>query len=171
MGRRLGRRRKRIIVTGGANGRRAFVPYEVGTVEVSQHAQAPEVSRITEQEARALIEKIVWPNGPKCPACGNEGHGSAYDLGGFREGRRKCKRCYTQFTTTSGTTMASTKLRMKDWVRAIDALAMNPDLRECEFVRILGGVGYKSAGIIRKRLLVDEPLLRRYRQYMERARA
>lgn len=172
MGRRLGRRRKRIVVTSGANGRRAFVPYEAATLDKgAAFARAPSIDGITEQEARALMEKIIWPNGPKCTKCGNEGHGTSYDLGTRREGLRKCKRCEAHYSITTGTPMEYTKLRLKDWVLALDALAKNPDARECEFVRLVGTVGYKSAGIIRKRIQQDAKLLDRYRRYMERARA
>ncbi|HKH33535.1 MAG TPA: transposase, partial [Beijerinckiaceae bacterium] len=30
-----------------------------------------EVSKLTEEEARATYERIRWPNGPVCPHCGN----------------------------------------------------------------------------------------------------
>ena len=37
------------------------------------------VSEFTEEEARAYIEKIRWPNGPVCPHCE---HDKAYEMNG-----------------------------------------------------------------------------------------
>lgn len=164
MGRRLGRRRKRTIVIGGVSNRRAYMPYAVQEVAAAT-VQVPAIDKITEQEARALLEKIVWPNGPRCD-CGNAGYGEFYDRNCVRVGAKICKRCKSDVSVRTGTAMAYTKLPLKTWVKAMHLLTKDPNIRECDFTRALPQVDYKSAGLMRKRLLADERLMRGFQRVM-----
>ena len=119
---------------------------------------------MTEPEAVALFEKIVWPNGPRCPKCKAEGYGLSYDLGRRRSGLRVCK-CRHQFSIRCGTALEASPLPIKTWIKAIAVLAaIGNDGRECEFVRAFPDVSYKTAHLMRKRLLADEKLLKRFRR-------
>jgi transposase-like protein len=63
-----------------------------------------ELTRLTENEARAMIENIRWPNGPECPHCVSN---NAVRLEGdaTRAGVLKCRDCGKQFTVTVNTIM------------------------------------------------------------------
>ena len=64
-----------------------------------------EIARMSEEEARAYLETLVWPNGPVCPHCDNKDN--IYELNGkgHRNGLYMCGACRKQFTVTVGTIM------------------------------------------------------------------
>jgi transposase-like protein len=68
----------------------------------------------TEEQCRAAVFNLRWPDGFICPACGNPTHCEI-------EGRKvyQCHRCHTQTSLTSGTVFASTKLPLTKWFLAI----------------------------------------------------
>lgn len=73
----------------------------------------------TEESARKLFEKLVWPNGPHCPHCGSAEVWRFRDKGRkSRDGLYECSHCPGQFTVTTKTPMHSTKLPLKVWLRA-----------------------------------------------------
>lgn len=60
-----------------------------------------QIARMTEEEARAYLEEIRWPDGPVCPHCGvldaTRLNGEAH-----RPGVLKCNACLEQFTLHQG---------------------------------------------------------------------
>ena len=64
------------------------------------------VSKLTEDDARAMFERIRWPNGPMCPHClRSKPKQNFTKLAGkkHRAGLYKCNDCDGQFTATVGT--------------------------------------------------------------------
>ncbi|PSM16284.1 transposase [Nitratireductor sp. StC3] len=74
----------------------------------------------TEDSARQLFERLVWPDGPHCPHCGSAEAWRFRDKGRIsRPGLYECGNCAGQFTVTTKTPMHATKLPLKVWLRAI----------------------------------------------------
>ncbi len=74
----------------------------------------------TEESARKLFERLVWPEGAHCPHCGSAEVWSFRDKGRkSRPGLYECRHCAGQFTVTTMTPMHATKLPLKVWLRAI----------------------------------------------------
>ena len=59
----------------------------------------------TEEQCRAALVRLRWPDGFVCPSCGHRGH---CVLAG--RGLYQCKRCKTQTSPTAGTIFHATKL-------------------------------------------------------------
>ncbi len=79
------------------------------------------VSRMTEDEARAYLEGIRWPDDPFCPHCGSRQvtrlRGEAH-----RDGTIQCNTCREQFTVTVGSVMESSHIPLQKWVLAFHLL-------------------------------------------------
>src|ERR1700730_612010 len=80
-----------------------------------------DISKLTEEEARATFEHIRWPNGPICPHCGStiaaKLHGKAHRIGLY-----KCNGCEAQFTATIGTILEDSHLPIRTWLMAFALL-------------------------------------------------
>jgi transposase-like protein len=79
--------------------------------------------------ARALLERLRWPEGPQCPRCG--GHKpDVFLIGGekhsHREGLYQCKRCRRSFSVTVGTPLERLRIPLSTWVRAAHAFSYGP---------------------------------------------
>jgi transposase-like protein len=75
------------------------------------------LARLSDREARAMLESIRWPNGPECPHCAS---GNAVRLEGdaTRDGLLKCRDCGKQFTVTVNTIMHRSKIELSKWLVA-----------------------------------------------------
>lgn len=75
----------------------------------------------TEDQARAYLESLRWPDGPVCPFCQAM---KPYPLrsrsqgGTRRPGVYCCRACRRQFTVTVGTPLHRTRLPLRKWVLA-----------------------------------------------------
>ena len=83
-----------------------------------------DVGRLTEDEARGILEKIRWPKGPTCPHCGGRDivriEGKAKSV---RDGLLRCKDCRKQFTVTVGTLMQGSHITLRQWVQAFYSIS------------------------------------------------
>lgn len=72
-----------------------------------------------EEAARDYLEKMLWPDGPVCPHCGEIDN--AYHLGGetTRDGLYKCAGCRQPFTVTIGTIFEDSHIPLHKWLAAI----------------------------------------------------
>ena len=77
---------------------------------------------------RALID-LKWPDGFACPHCGCTEY---VRVGGRREFR--CRGCNWQFSATSGTILAHTKLPLTKWFRAIWTAVMEPNASSAQAI-------------------------------------
>lgn len=73
--------------------------------------------RLTEPEARAMIERIRWPEGAICPHCQSQ---NVAKLGGQagEKGQYKCRECRKKFTVRVGTIFEDSHIPLHDWVYA-----------------------------------------------------
>ena len=76
-----------------------------------------QIAKMTEDEARAYIESIFWPNGPVCPHCGSV-EVSRLNGDSPRPGTFYCRGCHEQFTVTVGTVIESSHIPLSKWVLA-----------------------------------------------------
>ena len=68
----------------------------------------------TESECRAYLEKIRWPDGFRCPQCGNQ---PGWQTG--RSGLWQCASCNHQTTVTARTILAGTRKPLRLWFLAM----------------------------------------------------
>ncbi len=59
----------------------------------------------TEEQCEAALEQALWPDGLRCPQCGEQEHGLVY---GRRHRRDQCRNCRHQTTVTAETIMEAT---------------------------------------------------------------
>jgi ISXO2-like transposase domain/Transposase zinc-ribbon domain len=72
----------------------------------------------TEEQCRAALEKLRWPRGFICPACGHGGHAWLAE-----RKLHQCNRCKRQVSLTAGTIFHATKLPLTTWFLAIHVVA------------------------------------------------
>jgi ISXO2-like transposase domain/Transposase zinc-ribbon domain len=78
-----------------------------------------------EERCRLLMERMIWPKGRICPACGYRRSIAlaGRDMGNWRArpGLYQCSngRCRFQFTVTTRTPLHSTKLPLSMWLKAL----------------------------------------------------
>ena len=68
----------------------------------------------SEEQCRAALVRLRWPDGFVCPSCGHRGH---CELAG--RGLYQCNRCKTHTSPTAGTIFHATKLPLTLWFAAI----------------------------------------------------
>src|ERR1700693_4175907 len=70
----------------------------------------------SDEAARAMLESILWPEGPVCPHCGVVGHSYATK----RPGVYRCaeKVCRKDFSVTMKTVMERSKIALHKWLQA-----------------------------------------------------
>jgi len=81
-----------------------------------------QVSALSEDEARATLERILWPDGPVCPHCGavenlTRLQGKAHRIGVFQ-----CNNCHDQFSVTVGTIFEDSHIPLRKWLMAFALL-------------------------------------------------
>ena len=110
-----------------------------------------QLSRISEDEARTMLENIRWANGPMCPHCGNL---NVIELSGSstRPGVKKCRDCRRQFTVTVGTIFESSHIPLRNWVYAFGRMcASKKGISALQLQRELG-ITYKTAWFMSHRI-------------------
>jgi transposase-like protein len=82
-----------------------------------------EVANMTEDQARAYVEELRWPNGPVCPNCEKQNvtrmQGKSHRKGLFQCNNAECRQ---QFTVKCGSILESSKVSLKKWVLAFHLL-------------------------------------------------
>lgn len=106
-----------------------------------------DVGRLTEDEARAILEGIRWPNGPACPHCGSL-HITRLQAKSdkVRDGVIQCNDCRGQFTVTVGTIMHRSHITLRQWVQAFYSMCSHKKgVSALQLQRNLGLHSYRSA--------------------------
>lgn len=104
-----------------------------------------ELPVITEDEARAHIEELRWPNGPICPYCATQ---NVYKMQGatIRPGLYRCRDCEKQFTVTVGTIFEDSHIPLSKWVMAFHMMcASKKGVSALQLQRNLGLGSYRTA--------------------------
>jgi transposase-like protein len=84
--------------------------------------------RLSDAEARAMLEAMRWPDGPVCPHCGTVGGATRLEkhkaTSKAREGLWQCKPpCGKQFSVTVGTIFEGSHIPLGKWLAAIHMLS------------------------------------------------
>lgn len=108
---------------------------------------AIDVARLTEDEARTILERIRWPKGPVCPHCDSkDATRITAKSPKVRDGLLQCNECRGQFTVTLGTVMQGSHITLRQWVQAFHAMcASKKGVSALQLQRNLGLKSYKSA--------------------------
>ncbi|MGQ0446412.1 MAG: IS1595 family transposase, partial [Beijerinckiaceae bacterium] len=79
----------------------------------------------SDEKAREHLERLLWPDGPACPHCGNVDPTRITKLAGksTRPGVYKCKECRKPFSVTVGTVMERSHVPLCKWVLAAQLMA------------------------------------------------
>jgi transposase-like protein len=112
-----------------------------------------------EDNARALLESILWPNGPVCPHCKNHKDKAIYKMESkpgsktkMRAGLHKCGACRNTFTVKVGTIFEDSHLPISKWLMAIYILcASKKSISALQMSRMLK-ITYKAAWFMNHRL-------------------
>ena len=101
--------------------------------------------KMTNEEARALLEALRWPEGPVCPQCGGM-NVAALNGKSCRPGLKKCRPCRKQFTVTVGTIFESSHIPLSDWMFAFQTMcASKKGVSALQLQRMLELGSYESA--------------------------
>jgi transposase-like protein len=106
-----------------------------------------DVGRLTEDEARAILEGIRWPKGPVCPHCGSMRVVRIQAKSEkIRDGVIRCNDCQKQFTVTVKTIMHRSHITLRQWVQAFYSMCSHKKgVSALQLQRNLGLHSYKSA--------------------------
>ncbi len=107
-----------------------------------------------EAEAYAFLERLLWPNGPTCPHCGNADAEKIGALTGktTRIGLKKCYACREQFTVKVGTVYESSHVPLHKWLQATFLLTSSKKGFSSHQLHRLLGVTYKTAWFMSHRI-------------------
>jgi len=105
----------------------------------------------TEEKCQEALELGRWPEGFRCPRCGEgESFGVIHDV---RRKRYQCNQCRHQTTATAGTIFDSTKLPLAKWFQAIYLITHAKNgISALELKRQLG-VSYPTSWKIKHKLM------------------
>ena len=124
-----------------------------------------DVGRLTEDEARAILEKIRWPESPVCPHCGSKEITRLQpksESSKTRDGVIQCNECRKQFTVTVGTIMHRSHITLRQWVQAYYSMCSHKKgVSALQLQRNLGLHSYKAAWHLAHRIrfaMREEPL-------------
>jgi transposase-like protein len=104
--------------------------------------------------AREHLERLLWPEGPICPHCGNADPDRIHKLKGksTRPGVYKCRECEKPFTVTVGTVFEGSKIKLHKWVYATHLLTSSKKGISSHQLHRMLGVTYKTAWFMAHRI-------------------
>lgn len=95
-----------------------------------------------EIKCREFLESLRWPNGAKCPKCGEKEIARVQG----REAVLRCVKCQQQFSVTAGTVFNDSHLPLAKWFIATFILTQSKKgVSACQIQRMLGIGSYKTA--------------------------
>lgn len=109
-----------------------------------------DVCRLTEDEARVILENIRWNGKPKCPHCGsfNVTRLKSDVSKSTRDGLLQCNtaECRGQFTVLKGTVMEDSHITLRQWLQAFYSMCSHKKgVSALQLQRNLGLGSYHSA--------------------------
>jgi transposase-like protein len=132
-----------------------------------------EVSKLTEDEARARLEGIMWPSGPVCPHCKEVNRAGRLSGKKHRPGLYQCNNpnCRLQFSVTVGTILEQSHLPIRTWLMAFAIMCSSKKgVSALQLQRQLGIGSYRSAWHMAHRIrfaMSQEPLAKLLRGVIE----
>jgi transposase-like protein len=123
---------------------------------------AAEVSRgaLTEDEARAMLERIRWPSGIACVHCGKQEIYRIETKASVRKDGRpvparhlyKCKTCRKQFSITKGTIFEDSKIPLSTWITVMYRMCSSRGGLSAQQVSREFGVTHEAARFMCQRI-------------------
>lgn len=110
---------------------------------------------LSEEAARAHLERLLWPDGPVCPHCGSVDNATALKTKteSTRPGVYKCRDCEAPFTVTVGTVYESSHIPLAKWVYATHLMnASKKGISALQLQRMLGLGSYRTAWFMAMRI-------------------
>jgi transposase-like protein len=105
-----------------------------------------------EDAAYAWVEARLWPNGPRCPHCGERER--IVRLGGksTRRGVHKCRACRKPFRVTVGTVFEASHIPLNKWLQAIHLMCSSKKGISIHQLHRTLGIGLKAAWFLSHRV-------------------
>jgi transposase-like protein len=104
----------------------------------------------TNEEARAFLEAIRWPDGPVCPHCGSVDHAYAKSKPGvYRCAEKECRK---DFTVTTKSVMESSHIPLRLWVQAFHLMCSSKKGISAHQLHRTLKVTYKTAWFLAHRI-------------------
>ena len=104
-----------------------------------------QLTRLTEAEARELIEATVWLDGPVCPLCSETEKITKMGGKAAEKGLYKCKACRRNFSVRKGTIFEDSPIPLRDWLYAITRMCCSKKGVSAHQIHRELGITYKSA--------------------------
>jgi transposase-like protein len=103
-----------------------------------------------DNEARKVLEQILWPEGPVCPHCGVINHAYATK----RPGVYRCaeKECRKDFTVTMKTVMERSKIALHKWLQAFHLMTSSKKGISAHQLHRTLKIGYEAAWFMAHRI-------------------
>lgn len=114
-----------------------------------------DVGRLTEDEARTVLEGIRWPKGVACSHCGSQSvtRLKSAPEAKTRDGVIQCNACRGQFSVTLGTVMHGSHITLRQWVQAYYSMCSHKKaVSALQLQRNLGLHSYHSAWYLAHRI-------------------
>jgi transposase-like protein len=146
--------------------------YEVPKFDSLRDMAFIDVSRLTENEALAILEKLRWPSGVACPHCGDlavsQIEGKAKTV---RDGLYRCYGCKSHFTVMVGTVMEDSHITYRQWIQAFFLMCSSKKgISALQLQRNLGLGSYRSAWHLAHRIRVamqKDPIAKKLKGIVE----
>jgi transposase-like protein len=113
-----------------------------------------DLGKLTEDDARNMLEAIRWPQGPVCPHCGALDRATKLPANGkVRAGLYQCNDCRGQFTVTVDTIFEDSHIPLSKWILAFGLMCSSKKgISALQLQRNLGLGSYKSAWFMAHRI-------------------
>ncbi len=122
-----------------------------------------DLSKLTEDEARAMLERIRWPSGPVCGHCGAMDNIRRLQGKRHRKGLYRCNDCERQFTVTVNSVMEASHISIRHWLMAFALIcSAKKGVSALQLQRQLGLGSYRTAWHMAHRIrhaMTQEPLV------------
>ena len=128
--------------------------YQLPKFKTLDEMASIDVGRLTERQARAILEGIRWPHGIACPHCGSvKVKRIVAKSSKVRDGVIQCNDCKGQFTVTVGTVMHGSHITLRQWVQAFYSVCSHKKgVSALQLQRNLGLRSYHSAWFLAHRI-------------------
>jgi transposase-like protein len=131
-----------------------------------------DVCRLTEDEARAILEAIRWPSGVTCSHCNSSNVTRIPPTTqNIRDGLFQCNDCRNQFSVIHGTVMQGSHITLRQWVQAFYSICSHKKgVSALQLQRNLGLGSYRSAWHLSHRIrlaMKQDPLASKLKGVVE----
>jgi transposase-like protein len=119
----------------------------------------------TEEQCQAALEQTRWPDGFRCPQCGEQEHGLVHER---RHRRYQCRSCRHQKIVNAATIMEANKLPLTKWLQTFYLIGdTKTGISSLSLKRKLG-VNYHTAWLVHNKIM--KAMSEREKSYVLRGR-